>query len=330
MTVIDPGEIRIAVRLSAGAVTAVAIDDRRPVSLASAFSGRTAAEVQAAVGLIHGLCGRSHAAGIRFAHAAATGETIGAAERAVWRLRLAAERLGEHLRTVAGTTAPAAVRAVVAAAAAVARSGAIDRDRFAAIETGLAGLGLLDPPRIAPAGTAEVDRLTEADDAAILAGLAADPDFVRRPRLAGRAPETGPAARAGLTAADPAAAETARQAEIAAIAGLFGRVLRGGPAAAQDDAFVRAGRLDRHSGFAAVETPRGSLHTLLTVQGDGRLSAIRVVAPTEWNFHPDGPLVRRLLGWRPEGGARDAILTRAAAFDPCVRFDAAVEEGRDA
>lgn len=330
MTTIDPGEIRITADLVGGAVSAVRIENRRPVSLASAFAGRSAAEVAAAVGMIHGLCGRSHAAGIRFAHAAATGETIGEAERSEWVLRLAAERLGEHLRGVVGAAAGEAARAVATGAAAVARTGRIDGERMAAIAAGLAALGIADggPASAAPAGP--VDALGPADDDDVVAALARDPGFVRTPRLKGRAPETGPAARMGSSAVDPGAARAARQTEIAAAAGLLALAAAGGSAAPAVNAVVRSGRVGPHSGFAAVETPRGCLHTLLTVQGDGRLSSIRVLAPTEWNFHPDGPLARCLIGWRPEGGLPDAILTRAAAFDPCVRFSAAVGEARDA
>jgi len=57
------------------------------------------------------------------------------------------------------------------------------------------------------------------------------------------------------------------------------------------------------------------------VLGD-RVEAYRIVAPTEWNFHPDGALVRGLID-RPAADAdtacRDAALL-VQALDPCVAY----------
>jgi hypothetical protein len=57
---------------------------------------------------------------------------------------------------------------------------------------------------------------------------------------------------------------------------------------------------------------------------------LRSVAPTEWNFHPDGPF-RAALDAAPDvadpvAGAR----LLAASFDPCVPFDVAIAPGRPA
>jgi hypothetical protein len=49
-----------------------------------------------------------------------------------------------------------------------------------------------------------------------------------------------------------------------------------------------------------------------------RAQSYRVLAPTEWNFHPDGALARAL-----REGRLDAERTRlaAVALDPCIGFD---------
>jgi uptake hydrogenase large subunit len=59
---------------------------------------------------------------------------------------------------------------------------------------------------------------------------------------------------------------------------------------------------------------------------DGRVADWRAVAPTEWNFHPDGPLARALIG-----ATADADLTIQAerlvcALDPCVPWRVEVIE----
>jgi Ni,Fe-hydrogenase I large subunit len=58
------------------------------------------------------------------------------------------------------------------------------------------------------------------------------------------------------------------------------------------------------------------------VAADGRVEGYRLVAPTEWNFHPDGAMTRGLVGRRVKDTAaacRDATLL-AQALDPCVAF----------
>jgi Ni,Fe-hydrogenase I large subunit len=72
-------------------------------------------------------------------------------------------------------------------------------------------------------------------------------------------------------------------------------------------------------GLAAVQTARGLLLHRARV-AHGRVAGYQVVAPTEWNFHPEGPLARGLAGLEADG---DAALERCArlaaqALDPCV------------
>ncbi len=76
-------------------------------------------------------------------------------------------------------------------------------------------------------------------------------------------------------------------------------------------------------GAGVVETARGPLAYWVEVDG-GRALRLRSVAPTEWNFHPDGPF-RAALDAAPHiadpvAGAR----LLAASFDPCVPFEVAV------
>ncbi len=79
------------------------------------------------------------------------------------------------------------------------------------------------------------------------------------------------------------------------------------------------------TGFAVAETARGALFHYARVE-QGRIADYRIVAPTEWNFHPRGAFRAGLLGFRatdPETVKHRA--TRwALALDPCVPFDIAV------
>ena len=75
-------------------------------------------------------------------------------------------------------------------------------------------------------------------------------------------------------------------------------------------------------GLALLETARGRLVHRAEV-ADGRVVAYRTLAPTEWNFHPSGPLVAGLRNT----AAPDVVVARrladlsAAALDPCVELD---------
>jgi coenzyme F420-reducing hydrogenase alpha subunit len=81
------------------------------------------------------------------------------------------------------------------------------------------------------------------------------------------------------------------------------------------------------TGLAAVETARGLLVHRVT-QAGGRIADWRVLAPTEWTFHPEGALPATVTGW--DAGDPAALVRRVrrlvAAMDPCVTCDIRVEE----
>ncbi len=83
------------------------------------------------------------------------------------------------------------------------------------------------------------------------------------------------------------------------------------------------------TGLTCMESARGRLcHRVAVVAG--KVTDYKILAPTEWNFHPEGPLARSLLGARvAETGAppvRRAVALLATALDPCVGFELVVEE----
>jgi Ni,Fe-hydrogenase I large subunit len=71
---------------------------------------------------------------------------------------------------------------------------------------------------------------------------------------------------------------------------------------------------------------RGLLVHAARLEG-GRIADYAIVAPTEWNFHPQGALHRELEGRpvRNAGEARRALSFAAATLDPCVALDARLE-----
>ncbi len=64
------------------------------------------------------------------------------------------------------------------------------------------------------------------------------------------------------------------------------------------------------------EMARGLLLHWVQLDTEGGVLDYRVLAPTEWNFHPQGALARAVAAMKPQDQASAAML--AAAFDPCV------------
>lgn len=361
--------LEIAVDPVTRAARRVTVRSTRPTGFSGRLlAGRSAGEVPALLARMHALCGRSHWVAAETAIIAAMGRDVEpiVAERMQG---LAAERLGEHLRAmvtgsgVGGVDATdretlAEVRAVLAGVHALLgtavggppteATGAIDRIRGALLRLGptidrrgrlAVGSGSW-AARALEAITAETgdhfgrcDALLPSDDDAVIAGLTRDPEgFSALPRLAGRKPEAGPGARAATsrTLADGRFRLAARLAEIAEAAELLD--------APQDDRlrigadWITGRQVGPRTGHAAVESPRGRLHHLARVDEDGRVVSWAIVAPTEWNFHPEGPLAATLAAnvfpEGPEGLARAERI--GALFDPCVGWDVAIEEMLDA
>ena len=68
--------------------------------------------------------------------------------------------------------------------------------------------------------------------------------------------------------------------------------------------------------LAWCEMARGLLLHWVQLDAQGAVLDYRVLAPTEWNFHPEGALARAVSALPP--GATVVAQTLAAAFDPCV------------
>jgi len=178
-------------------------------------------------------------------------------------------------------------------------------------------------------GRSDVELMPAAPREALLAcvvpALRNTPDFAQAPRWDGAAVETGALARthahpfvAAFRARFGNAVPTRMAARLVELAALIGAV--GGESAdAEASPWSQAFALDAGEGLGAVQTARGLLLHFVRVVG-GQVAHYRIVAPTEWNFHPRGPLVRGLEGLAENDEV--ALVRRARlavqALDPCV------------
>jgi hypothetical protein len=351
------GELRVGLRLQAGHVAAVTVTSTRPDVASALLQGRTRTEAAAAVPLMFSLCGRSQAAASRLACAAAAGlpdegaaapaaESVAAEllRECAWYTLLNAPRWLGEAPTAEATAAARGVLALrstsqdEAACAAVAqatfgmqarpwldlceaegpqcwaRAGATAAARYLhlVIDTEAA-----QPPPRQPATPLLPSQPDEAFLQALAAALDADPAYSRAPTWQGLPAETGALARlqhhrllapqAGAAAARTAARGLARLVELAEL--LCGQGRPG----------VGAQRCADGSGLAWVHNARGLLVHRVHLDGE-RVQRYRIVAPTEWNFHPRGALAAGLLA-SPADSA-DTAVARATrlvhSLDPCV------------
>jgi hypothetical protein len=178
------------------------------------------------------------------------------------------------------------------------------------------GLGRSDVA-LMPDATLEGLRRSLIDD------LESDPEFARLPRWGGMPAETGALARqagapliAALLERDGRTASARFVARLVELAVLV-RDLRARSAGHM--AAVRRHALRDGAGLGLAETARGLLLHRVQVER-GLVTDYRIVAPTEWNFHPQGPLPQALTG---RGAVDRGQLERDArvavqSLDPCV------------
>ncbi|RTE93457.1 nickel-dependent hydrogenase large subunit [Bradyrhizobium sp. LVM 105] len=346
-------EIDITVWLAGGTIADVAIQPRSRPPLTRLFAGKQASSLLPVLPRLFSLCSVAHQVAFLSAVEAAQGQqaTPTAARSRV--TAVVAERLTELLRSLFvgrlaldGASA-AAVRAMMQASmvlggASEGVSETLRREAVAQIKAALAGLGIAGEGQALAPGSAlavHVERcegeelspplveqsfLTAADDldvvTRLLAGGAAYSDA---PELCGKIPETGVWARwARRGPVLPAAGSAARlQARIAEVARLCAWLERGDEEL--DDGVVASYRLAAGKGAAVVECARGRLYHAVVLDEADRIVNFEFLAPTEWNFHARGPLVRSLKGAVLTAGRRgqDAVRALVGSFDPCVGFN---------
>lgn len=167
-----------------------------------------------------------------------------------------------------------------------------------------------------------------ADDAARdLAQRALDnPAFCAHPVLHDAPAETGALARMCMQPLLAAwIAQRGRGAGARLLARLLELVALPARLSGSGQALIRAWHLGEQSGLAGVETSRGLLLHAVRLR-DGKVAEYRIVAPTEWNFHPNGALAQALSGLAPGGDFEARARLVSQSLDPCVAFGIEIDD----
>jgi len=357
------GRIDIRLQRRGDAPATVAIHSTRPQLAQKLMAGRTPEEAAHLAGLVFSLCGKAQRVAAEAACAAAAGHLPDAAssrERDVavllelaqehaWRLLIDwpqqagiapdmtslialrqaaaepgrfAEALAVLLRnTLLGEPAESWLQRDLAGFDAWRRAGSTPSARLFAelgegADTGISQTRLLPP-------------LHRLEDAAAhdLAQRALDtPAFCGEPLWQGAPAETGALARvceqpllAAWIAQRGRGAGARLLARLLELAELPARLSGAGPA------LVRAWHLGENGGLAGVETSRGLLLHGVVLR-EGKVAEYRIVAPTEWNFHPTGPLAQALANLAEGDNLEARARLVAQSLDPCVAYGIEVSD----
>lgn len=336
---------------------------RRPLADAL-LRGRNADQAPRRLASLYALCGESHRIASRLAIDAASGASSGLTGEE--RARLVNETLREHVmrmwidwpRMFEAASDMAALRDFpllkdgngAGSIAQWVRNAVLGED----IDNWLAGWhadpeyflvawaerGATLPARLLK-GVSGMARLLEARSLPLLphgdrhaleplaAAMVAEQDFEIMPNWQGICCETGTWNRLAN------AGRSLRQAGCRAWFRLGARVAEAALLARGKEGVLSAGsmQLSHGHGIAWCEMARGLLLHRVHIEQQHEHAIIadyRIVAPTEWNFHPDGAAAEMLASIPVRADVRRETTRRqvnivAAAFDPCVAFE--VETG---
>ena len=313
----DTGCVRLRLACADGRVSAVQVSSERP-DIARALRGRTADQTVRLVPLLFALCGEAQSRAAVLALAAARGEEC------VLRLDPGVQRevLREHLWRWLLDLPPLlgemALQQEFIDATKWIAEGCRDKlhallasPRITVLRSSLQQLKKPHPiqSRLLPAldarnSLAEWPRLTA--------------EFCRIPDWRGMAAETGAIVRQRQRTENSTSLLSSRW--LARFDELFDWAMGDDQVGAGGT--VSAAPVASGIGRSLVETARGLLMHEIVLDGKS-VADYLIVAPTEWNFHPQGTLADQLLG--QAAGNRDALqqhVARAvAALDPCVPWE---------
>lgn len=190
-------------------------------------------------------------------------------------------------------------------------------------------LAQLQDPALAGFGRGPFLPMPDQGPADLPAQMQGDHDgtYLARPHSGGRVYETGPLAR---VAWHPAVAGLLGDFGPGVLARLTARLVEAVSCLQEmaellqdlDTAHKPATGQGSGMGLGMVEAARGLLAHRVELEG-GKVTRYQILAPTEWNFHAEGPLVRGLKGAPSRDLERRAALL-IHALDPCVACNVTV------
>jgi len=148
--------------------------------------------------------------------------------------------------------------------------------------------------------------------------LMAERSFSIRPEWHGHPQETGPLAR---QSAHPLVAALSARHGAALLTRLVARLVDLAKIPAQMTTCESPVHGQR--GVGIVETARGRLVHAAKLER-GKIVNYGILAPTEWNFHPQGVAVQALAGLQQTGDRTARANALVEAIDPCVAFEVKV------
>lgn len=351
---IDVGKLTLGVTWDGVSVRATDIRSTRPMA-AQVLKGRTPAQVEQLVPLLFSVCGRAQGAAAQAALQAAqqTGSPAAEAQTRMiaceamqehlWRLMLDWPQLVGQAQQQQGFTAwYALLRRIGSGDEAMATFlHAFEREALGrpAVEwlatSTFAELRSWWQEAQSPlaqtlARLAEQEHLVSGDSRLLPPWSAAeaqqacagnwDAAFAARPHWQGAAAETG---AWSYHADHPLLRDTWQQSGSKALTRLLARVIDIVALANGD----HAARLDAVSpavgeGIAVVRTARGLLlHRVLLEEG--KVAQYAIIAPTEWNFHPEGAFAQDMCGQKAQDteGLKLSAMIEAMSLDPCVAYE---------
>lgn len=352
-------EIDITVWLAGRTIADVGILPRSRPPLARLFAGKPAASLLGVLPRLFSLCSTAHQVAFLSAVEAARGDAPSAETLRLRVTVMVAERLSELLRGLfmgglaLDRRSAAVVRTIMRAAKALSGTkGARRGEAVSQIRASLNTLGITGE-ELAPTSDSALAThlasltgdapsfsvitpsfLSSAEDIDVVMRMLADsPSFCDAPDLHGRIPETGVWARRARhqstvpPVAGPAERLKARISEITRLCAWLE-----GSEQVPESGVVERYRLGTRKGAAAVECARGRLYHVIVLDDEDCIARFEILAPTEWNFHPRGPLVQSLQGSRlaDDLQGQAAVHTLVSSFDPCVDFKLGFREVRHA
>jgi hypothetical protein len=350
------GKLTLSLRSEQGGVAKVEIVSTRPQA-ATLLKGKTPPRAVHLAPLIFSLCGGAQGVAAEAALTAAAGGTPDGAQLAHWALSVRREAATEHLwrlmldwphltglERLEAEYASCRRHCLLAKAddeLAVALQAAMpallgmpaqewlaqDGQAFARWREQARAFGariLRRMPEGACANAVPFLPATAAQDWVRLGEEIATPEFARFPVWHGKPHETGALARTHGHALVAPVLETGRRLDARVLARLveLAQWASGEIGRAQD--WMDAAPCGEHAGLARVETARGVLLHRARVE-DGAIAHYAVVAPTEWNFHPQGAFAHEAACL---AGAEAEVMRQANALalslDPCVEYEVAL------